>query len=407
VSDFGGWRKAAISAIALVIGAALLALGGGAGAEPKQRGHVDIKTSPASREALVRTIPISRRAGRHPVSVASLPVAKMGKLRPGVRLEVGGEMQVSVCIRRSVKRRRSATDCAGRIYGYDPRIRVQLVLAGFPGVSRPRRTVPLGRARSLTCTQRQPNRNHHCDVSLDWRKVEFGAGGLRLPPCAPLSCRINLVASAWSPHARKRQRVVVGGVEGDGSVDNRGESRIAAIRYAHKVRIPKPRTDRGSRLRRLPLAPDEKPVRLRSVYSVPIKHPRAGEQLRVRGRYLAALARLPYNARTRTQLILADRPNATRPGPNARRVAASPVFLAQESNFNCTRGHSAHQTPCPITKLGVARFGAGSKRPLFVNLLAGHGAVGPATRKHYARSDRVRVRSGGSLRVWRFKQETG
>ena len=437
MSDLGSWRKAVISAIAIVVGLGLPAFGAGSALaqlpiplplpqdphvpDPplelpgaghghhqggKSRGgHVDIKTSPASQTALVRTIPISRRTGAHPVSVTSLPLRKMGKLRPGVRLEVGGELQVTVCLRRSVGRHRSGTDCAGRIYGYDPRVRVQLVLAGGPRVAKPRYTSPLGRARTVTCTQRQPDRNHHCDISLGWRMAEFGAGAQKLPACAPHSCRVNLIASAANRNARKRQRVVVGGVESDGKVDNRGETRVSAIRYAHRVKVPKPRLDRGSLLRRLPLVPDDAGVRMRSVYSVPIKHPKAGEQLRVSGRYLGALARLAYNARTRTQLILADSPTATRPGANARRVASSPVFLAPESNFNCTRGPSAHRTPCPIDKLGVARFGAGSKQPVFVNLLAGHGAIGFATRKHYAHSDRIRVRRGGFLRVWRFKPE--
>ena len=82
---------------------------------------------------------------------------------------------------------------------------------------------------------------------------------------------------------------------------------------------------------------------------------------------------------------------------------AAPSSSRPETNFNCTRGRSAHRTPCPITKLGAVRFGSGSKRPVFVNLLAGHGAVGFATRKHYRHSDRIRVRRGGSLKVWRFK----
>ncbi len=331
------------------------------------------------------------------MAVTSLPLRKLGGLHRGVRVEAGGELETTVCLRRSVGRSRDAAGCAGRIYGYDPKVRVQLVLAAAPRRARPRYTTPLGRARTVRCTQRQPNRNHHCAIALDWRRITFGAGDSKLPPCAPRHCHVNLVASASNKHAHKRERIAVGGFEGDGHVDNRGESRIAAIRYARPLKRPHPLTDRTPSRRGLSLVADNHSIHMHTVYSVRIPHPRAGEQLRVAGRYLGALARLSYNARTRTQLILADRPRATRSGPRARRIASSPVYLSQQSNFNCTRGRSAHRTPCPIDKVGVARFGASSHRPLYVNLLAGEGALGD---RHRA-SDRIRVR-GGSLRVWRF-----
>ena len=108
MSGFGGWRKAVLSATAIVVGLGLLGFGGGSalaqlplplplpqgppvpdppvdlpggghghghhGGGKHRGGHVDIKTSPASQTALVRTIPIARRSGAHPVSVTSLPL---------------------------------------------------------------------------------------------------------------------------------------------------------------------------------------------------------------------------------------------------------------------------------------------------------------------------------------------
>ncbi len=365
------------------------------------RGHhnpVSVKVSPAGAAALVRTIPIRRRLNARPVSVLSLPLRKLGRMRRRVRLETGGELEVTVCLRRSIGRSRDAAGCAGRIYRYDPKIRVRLVLASGPRVVDPRFTAALGRPRTVRCTQHQPNRNHHCAIDLGWHRTRFGPGAHKLPPCAPRHCRVNLIASAASPHARRHQRVAVGGIRDNGKVDNRGESRIAAIRYGRRLKRPRPLAARRALTRALPLVPDNHSIHMRSVYSVRIPHPRAGEQLRIAGRYLGALAHLPYNARTRTQLILADGPRSVRPGRHARRVAASPVFLSTESNFNCTRGRSAHHTPCPIAKVGVTRFGASSKRPVYVNLLAGEGALGDRHR----RSDRVRVRRGGYLKVWRF-----
>jgi hypothetical protein len=360
-----------------------------------------IAISPPAKPTLVRTIPIGRSPGEQPVVVASLPLKRVGPLRSGARLEAGGEMQVTVCLRRSIARERSGSGCAGRIYGYDPRIRAQLVLAPGKRVADPDRTVPVGDSRTLTCTQSQPDRNHHCAIALSWREVEFGLGGTRIPACAPRSCRLNLVASASDPAAGPRERVAVGGFESDGSVDNKGESRISAIRYPPDWDGVAETTSREPLLSGLPLARDNHDIDLESVYSVEVPSPRAGEQIRVAGRYLGALGGLPYNARTRTQLILADRPDAVQPGRRARRVAASSAFLAMESNFNCTQGPSGHRTPCAAGKVGVARIGESSDRSLFVNLLAGHGAIGFEARNHRA-GDRVRVRRGGFLAVARL-----
>jgi hypothetical protein len=371
--------------------------------EQRTRG-IDVAATPPSREALVRTIPISRRPGARPVSVVSLPLKRVGPLRPGTALEAGGELQVSVCLRRTSRGKRSGAGCSGRIYRYDPKVIARLVIAPGPRVAHPDRVVAIGSPKRLRCTQSQPNRNHHCVLGMPWRRIELGRGGVAMPECAPKGCRVNLLASASHRNAGKRERIVVGGFR-DGSIDNVGEARVTAVRYPPGARRPGPPAEPlrsgPALMRALPLSRDGKAIRMRSVSSLRIPKPRAGERIRVAARYRGGLGALPFNARTRTQLILADRPKAVRPGPRARRLAANSAYLAQESNFNCTRGPSAHPSPCVAPKVGVIKLAHGSDRPVYVNLLAGHGAIADPWGLRRA-SDRVGLRAGTYVKAWRL-----
>ena len=373
--------------------------------EEKRTRGIDVASTAPSREALARTIPVSRGPGQRPVSIVSLPLKRVGPLHPGTALEVGGELQVSVCLRRSIGRHRNGAGCSGRIYGYDPKVRARLVIAPGPGTADPERTVPLGQEKKLRCTQGQPNRNHHCVLAMPWRRTEFGGGGVGMPACAPKMCRVNLIASASHRRARKKERIVVGGLRADGTVDNDGEARVAVVRYPPGAARPGPQSgalrSSATLVSGLPLSRDGDAVRTSSVASLRIPEPRAGERIRVAARYRGGLGGLPFNARTRTQLILADRPGAVRPGPRARRLAANSAYLAQESNFNCTRGPSGHRSPCEAPKVGVVKVARSSDRPLFVNLLAGHGAIGDSSGRRRP-TDRVGLRAGTYVKAWRL-----
>jgi hypothetical protein len=368
--------------------------------EQRRRKPVRVRNTGPRYRALVRSLPISRRRGARPVSVASLPLRPIGRLRRGVELEASGELQLTVCLRPASGPRRRRGDCVGRVYGHDPQIQARLALAPAPGVAG-RRTYRLGRPRVLTCRQSQPNRNHHCTLSIPWHRLTLGAGR-KMPGCAPASCHLNLIATASHPRAGRHQRVIVGGIDRGGRIDNVGESVVSVIRYGRRAGNPQPRISRRPERRRLPLVPKGKGVRTRSVYSVRLPRLRAGERLKLDGRYAGALGRLPYNVRTRIRLILADSPGATEPGRRARRAARSTAYVPFENNFNCTRGPSAHRTPCPHRKSGVVRIGRDSDRPLFANLIAGHGAIGLGSERHRTRH-RVPVRRGGFLKVWRHR----
>ena len=365
----------------------------------------NVASTPPSREALARTIPVTARPSMQPVSIVSLPLKRVGPLTPGTALDAGGELQISVCLRRSIGRHRNGEGCSGRIYGYDPKVTARLVIAPGRGTTDPRRTVAVGPPQRLRCTQRQPDRNHHCVLAMPWRRVELGRDGATLPECAPRLCRLNLVASASHRAARPRERVVVGGMRDDGSVDNDGEARIAVVRYPPGAKRPGPPAEPlrsgPPLLRALPLSRDGNGVRTSSVASLRIPSPRRGERIRVAARFRSGLAGLRFNARTRTQLILADRPGAVRPGPRARRIAANSAYLAQESNFNCTHGPSGHRSPCTASKVGVVKIAQSSDRPLYLNLLAGHGAVGDSEGMRRP-TDRVQLRAGTYVKAWRL-----
>jgi hypothetical protein len=375
--------------------------GSGPRPEARRRAPVRVKSTGPRYRALVRSLPISRRRAARPVAVASLPLRPIGRLRRGVGLEVSGELQVTVCLRPAAGPPRRRGDCVGRVYGYDPRIRVRLALAPAAGASG-RRAYRLGRPQTLTCRQSQPNRNHHCSLSIPWHRLTLGTGGRGMPNCAPASCHLNLIATASHPRAGPHNRVIVGGIDRRGRIDNVGESGVSAIRYGRRAGSPKPRIARRPLTRRLPVVPKGSGVRQRSIFSVQLPRLRAGERLKLDGRYAAALGRLPYNVRTRIRLVLADSPDAVGPGRRARRATRSTAYIPFENNFNCTRGPSGHRTPCPHRKSGVVRIGRDSDRPLYANLIAGHGAIGLGSDRRRARH-RVPVRRGGFLKVWRHR----
>ena len=77
------------------------------------------------------------------------------------------------------------------------------------------------------------------------------------------------------------------------------------------------------------------------VYSQKLRRLERGDQLAATAEVFTKEAGLPYSVRTSTQLILAERPDAVKPGPLARRTRRA--GRATEANgFNCTRdGRSA------------------------------------------------------------------
>src|SRR5918995_1585168 len=104
--------------------------------------------------------------------------------RHGSRLR-GGRGLVT-CLERMPK-------CVGRIHRFSPKVRGRLVLAGAGGA---RSGIPVSGWKQLRCSQRLPNRNHHCVLVVEGSR-ELGAGECSQP------CHLSLLLGAHHRRARR------------------------------------------------------------------------------------------------------------------------------------------------------------------------------------------------------------
>ncbi|HKJ36958.1 MAG TPA: hypothetical protein VKA36_10355 [Solirubrobacterales bacterium] len=393
---------AALALLATPIAGLTLAAerGGAARAGVAASERVEIATIPPERRAFEQLLPITRKPGAKMRSIASLSLGSLGSLSPGKRLEGGAELSVSVCLKPNRNHNPDRDDCKGKMYGYDPDVLARLIVAGQERDTGGADTLRLGRDARVRCTQKQPARNHHCVLTVRWRKVDTAE--LQALPCAPNSCMLNLVAGASHKRARSGQKVIVGGIEGNGKVDNKGVAKVSAVLYGSEDFVkPKPKKHRRV-AKRLRIVDEGEKIGLEAVYSVKIPRPRAGEKLVVEGRYAASIRGNPYNVRARTQIILTDGPKRNDPTRRrAAKVALESTRMAEENNFNCTLGSSGHKTPCPVTKPAVISFLRSSNKPVYVNLIAGHGALLREGQKWH-KGDKVKIVKKGYLKVWRY-----
>lgn len=356
----------------------------------RRAGGVRVARTAAGVTARVKALPVTRNPKRGMRSVLSLGARKLGKLKGG-RLDTSGELQVSVCLAGH------PNGCFGSSYPYNPKVKAYLALARRKGESRRRKLTRLTPTKALKCTQTQPARNHHCTLSMPRAKTKLPTKA----GCAPAKCRINLIAGANHRKAGRRDKVVIGGYDGR-RVDNKGEAKVsAALYYAGRIARKRRLRDRSPAQRRLPVSRVGEGPAKRVIYSIKIKRPRKGERLVVDGRYVGGIGPLPYNLRLRTVVLLAGSPNAVRPGKRVRKMTTGYPHISEESNFNCTRRASAHRSPCSIRKAGVIAIRRKSPKPVYVNLVAGNGAIGAGAERRQG-SDRARV-AGGFLKVRRHR----
>lgn len=364
--------------------------------EPSLRSGVLSETTSPGAKPRVESLPIGKAPGEKERSVASIDLNKFEDLERGV-LAATGSLQVSVCLARQ-------GNCFGDRYGYDPRISAHLVLADAPGKTSGRGVQRLSGNRSLTCAQKVSASNHHCSISIPWKR-SFMPQLSKSADCIPKRCFVNLVASANHPQAGDGDRVVIGGLGRGGKIDSKAEAQVDAVLYFKKrLTKSKPKRTTKEKVRRLPLSPAGKAPKRKVVYSVKIAKPRKGEVLIVDSRYIADLRGLPYAARTRSGLILAGSPKATGTGGEyASRLTRGSTRISHEANFNCTKGKSGHTSPCPSYRSGVIKISKSAKKPLYVNLVAAEGAVGPGSDR-WKSSDRVTA-GQGYLRVYRHGRD--
>lgn len=388
----------------MLVALGFLVVAGFASGAPGDRLEVRVAATDHSSE-LIKTVPIAKRPGAKPKVLLSLDANRLGELRSGDLLEASGDAQFSVCLKPNSNHGNARDDCVGRVYGYNPRIDAYLALAPSADAAKRSQVTPVTGRTSQVCTQDQPDRNHHCVISVPWEGQDVDSLKSRAG-CLPGACRLNLIVSSWDKAARKGDNVIVGGIKEGRTIEFKGKAKVsAAVFRPGSAPRPNPVTATKARNGKLSIVDDGKKPKLDVVYSVPLDKLRAGEALKIEGRYASSLAQVPYNVRTRTQVIFADGPTTTKSvgGSKAAVVADSPTAITEQNNFNCTQGKSGHRDPCPIIRSGVLRIRNSTKETLYINLIAAHGALINEDDQRWRGSDKVAVpKRGGYLKVWRF-----
>ncbi len=346
---------------------------------------------------VLKAIPIGRKAGAKPRVAMSLQPGNLGDLRDGDRLEATAEAEVSVCLKPN-ERHGSNRPCIGRTYGYDPTVIAKLVLADGGKATGGGSTVELGR-KKLTCTQGQPNRNHHCVLVIDDGVLDVeDAGAL---PCNAATCHINLVLSAHDRNAKGGHKVVVGADSGGRSV-NGDKGRVNFVRFRPEGAKREPARISDARVRSaIPIAPEGGSVKEKAIYSVELGGLKAGEQLVIDGKLISRIGSHPYNVFQTTGIVLSENPDSASREGWPERVGDLNGQIAEANGFNCTQGKSAHEDPCTARKVGVLEITRDSPKTLYVNLVAGMAAQADFNNRHRS-SDVAPVRDEGFLRVYRY-----
>lgn len=369
-------------AIAAAVIIAVAARGAGGAPGPS----VEVATTGNDSE-LVKTVAITRRAGRRPRVAMSMRPGHLPELARGDLLRVSAELQVTNnCNYRSPR-------CVGSVYHYDPRVRARLVLAPDAATIGGADALPLAAPETETCTQQRPDFEHHC--VLVFSGAELAIGDPARLPCALDRCHLNLVVDAHNPRARRGDLLMIGGQRPDGRIpQDRG--RINAVRL-RDIRARDYERETTDHRRRRHLRLD---FHRRVAYSLRLDRLRDGEQLEVGATLRTDISRLAYAVRTSARLILADSPTAARQGNFVRHHALDRGEIAENNGSNCTRAERV----CTYRKAGVLELrhsavdARGRPVPLYVNLVT---VFGPKARKARP-DDRVALRRRGGIEVNRY-----
>jgi hypothetical protein len=409
--------QAGAGAAALAVLAAGVALAGGASVPvlplPPGGSHNTPATdvvrfaSTGNHSELVESIPITRTPKEAQTVVMSLPPGQGGvpNLLDGDQLRVNAEVQPSTtCVEKG-------SNCLGKRYRINPFIRAHLVLADAADPAAT--SVELAPARFVHCTQRRPNRNHHCP--LVFRSANLEIPDIGALPCEPDACYVNLLLSADHPKAKTGNVVVVGGDRPNGVVQQ-DKGRISAITVRNGATPPTTVADTAIRARRgLPLHPRKGGSRRRVIHSIEVPELGPGDILEATATYRGAQpkgkkgsggrrrrGRHAYNAFVGSQLILADTPTSTDP-TRAARTAGLGSELTESNGLNCTQRRSGYVRPCFIEKAGAIKVNNNQDGEVrvYLNLV---GRSKPL-RKNARRKDKFKLRLEGGLRAVRFAPE--
>jgi hypothetical protein len=356
---------------------------------------------------LVESVRITRSPKEAQTVAMSIPPGQGGipTLAAGDELRVNAEIQPSTtCVV-------AGSRCIGKRYRINPFIRARLVLAD---AADPAATAQeLAPSEVVHCTQRRPNRNHHCPLV-------FRSANLDIPDpdalsCPADGCYVNLLLSADHPKAKPGNKIVLGGDRPNGVVQQ-DKGRISAITVRNGATPPTTAADEVIRARRgLPLHPRKGGSRKRVIHSVSVPQLGAGDILQATATYRAAQpkgrkgsggrrrrGRHAYNAFIASDLILADSPASTSPTKGARTTGLQGE-LAEGNGFNCTQRASGFKRPCYVQKAGAIKINNNQQGEVhvYLNLV---GRSKPLL-KNARRRDKVKLRLQGGLRAVRYAPE--
>jgi hypothetical protein len=342
---------------------------------------------------LVKAVAIKKEAGLKEKTVMSLSPDELPRIKAGDTLRVNGEVQVSTtCVH-------DEPNCAGTNYKYSPKVYSRVVLSASPTPAAG--DVALSDTESVKCTQRRPNRNHHCTLVFPTQATPVPDPGAL--PCPANACYVNVILGAHNRQAKRGNKVVLGGDRPDGSVvGDKGRLNVVHTRAG----TPGPLEAQSDFLINpdLPLTEGNK-VKRRVVFTVEIPPAQEGEVLVADASFVADIEHLPYNAYLSSRLIVAESPTAIDTTGVAKSVTSVGGTATESNGFNCTQGRSGYPTPCTIEKAGAVRFeepavdGSGNPVPLYLNLVA---AAKPLLAEKVADSERVRLTGEGQLQVGRL-----
>ncbi|UJA21416.1 hypothetical protein HJD18_15140 [Thermoleophilia bacterium SCSIO 60948] len=388
-------RLRPLALIAALASLVLLAAAADAGQQQKLR----VSTSGDNSER-IKTVAIGKRPGSKSKVAMSISPNKVGPVRPGDAIVASGDIEVSTtCLE-------PMPQCVGKRYSYSPFVRARLVLGAKPTARSPKSTYPLSRWDKIKCAQDLPNRNHHCVLVIP-RAQQAIPNDAKLP-CT--RCNVNLVLDAYSGQAKKGNVLVVGTDEDSGIAQDKGRISAAVFKPGPVAKGKLAKTTRPS-TGRLPVSGSSKKKTV--LYSLRLGNLKAGEQFIVDSKATVSLAGKPYNALLQSQLVLSEKPGSVSRSGNPTKVTKTKGQISDINGFNCTRGSSAHRSPCAIRRPGIMSLvydsktnpvqGTGADVPLYLNLVASaKGQFG----KDPKPGDALRIgRKSGFIKAYRYGPE--
>jgi hypothetical protein len=335
------------------------------------------------------TIPITTKLDARRRVVMALgpgeyPYSSMPDLAPGDRIEVSAELEVTT------DAEVAGSDCVGKPYHYNPRIKARLLLADSPNATAraPTTAVALGSSLSTVCTHEQ---HHHIVVFSD---VSYTVGAAGLPWTG--DSYLNLVVSAHHPRAKRGHVLLIGQNEpgsGGGPAYAKGDmGKINVVRYRGQPE-PSGKVKSTTRIRNSQVPIRKQPT---VVYSLRLGDLRKDEQLLMQAKMKSSNPHA-YKARVSTQVVLTDSANGTGLHGSARDYAALKGEIGKYNGCNCLPGDT-----CTTRKFGTLRMLKDVTAPLFATLVVTSAAPPPG---HAQAGDTLKILSGGALTVTRLPPE--